>query len=475
MFKSIRITCLFPALMVLASCTGNGHARQEKRTSDDNGKYKAGQITDTVKCRADSAYSYALYLPDSYQPGTEYPVLFFFDAHKRGKLPVKKYKALADKYDYILAGSYNSTNGQSQLEMERAIRMMMVDVLNRFSIDPERIYTGGFSGGARVAAYVALFKRKVAGTVGCAAGFPQMIRQPNTGFAYIALVGDKDFNYLELKNLDRSLEGSGIRHFLRVFDGKHDWPPEEIMEEAFLFFQFEAMRKQQLKIDKKLIKRFAEQNNDSVKKASDSRDWLGLAFWLNRAVVYLAGIDDVEKEKGMLVKLKHNPQYQKHLQEELQLEKVEHEQQQSLVRAMENRGKAWWVNEINNLLAASENGKNKDDQLMNTRLLNYLSLVSYMYATQALRNNDTVEADKYLTIYEMVDPENPEVYYLKAVRFAKLKKNNEALDELQKAAAHGFHEYIRMANDKNFAGLKEDAAFQEILGKIRKNSKEDSH
>ncbi|NOX86715.1 MAG: hypothetical protein GXO86_12255, partial [Chlorobi bacterium] len=455
----LKIIYLSLVFMILEACAGDGHAKQEKKTFKETAEYAAGQLTDTVKCIADTSYSYALYLPGSYQPETEHPVLFFFDAHKRGKLPVKKYKALADKYGYILAGSYNSTNGQSRIEMERAIRMMTDDVLNRFRVDPERIYTGGFSGGARVAAYVALFKRKIAGTVGCAAGFPQINTQPNTGFAYIALVGDKDFNYLELKNLDRSLEGSGIRHFLRVYDGKHDWPPEQVMEDAFLFFQFEAMRKTQIPVDRKLVRKFAEQNNDSVEKASNNRDWLGLAYWLNRAVVYLSGISDVEKEKEMLAKLKHNPQYQKHLQEELDMEKTEHELQQSYVRAMENRGKDWWVKNINELIRKAKNGNSKDQRLMNTRLLNYLSLVSYMYATRALRDNITEHADKYLTIYEMVDPDNPEVYYLKAVRFARLKKDKEALTELQKAAAHGFHEYSRMTQDKNFAGLKGDTAF----------------
>ena len=471
--SSYKFIFIFFAFMVLASCAGNGHAKQDTGTFKGSDKYTAGQLTDTVRCAADTTFTYALYLPEDYQPGEGSPVLFFFDAHKRGKLPVNKYRSLADKYGYILAGSYNSTNGQSQIERLKAIRLMMDDVSSRFNIEPERIYTGGFSGGARVAAYVPLFYKKIAGTVGCAAGFPQITGQPNTGFAYIALVGDKDFNYLELKNLDRSLEGSGIRHFLRIYDGKHDWAPEEVMEDAFLFFQFEAMRKRNIPVNKKLVRKFAEINNDSVEKASDNRDWLGMAYWLNRAVVYLSGIGDVEKDKNLLAKLKNNPQYQKHLQEELQREKTEHELQQSYVRAMENRGKDWWINTVNDLEKAAKNGDNKEQSLMNTRLLNYLSLVSYMYATNALRNNNLEQADKYLTIYEMVDPENPEVYYLKAVRLAKLKKDKEALVQLQKAAGCGFKEYKRMANDKNLTALKADADFQKVLEKVKQNDEEE--
>lgn len=477
MFGKLRALFYFyPVLLFLtvSACNNNrGPGSTEKKPDAGHRGFKAGEMTDTVKCSNDTSFTYALYLPKSYTVEKEFPVLFFFDAHKRGKLPVKKYKSPADKYGYILAGSYNSTNGQSRAEMDNAISMMMDDVFNRFNINRKRVYTGGFSGGARVAAYAALFKRKVAGTVGCAAGFPQITTQPNTGFAYIALVGNKDFNYLELKNLDRSLQGSGIRHFLRVYDGKHDWPPEQIMEEAFLFFQFDAMRNKLIPVDKSLIRKFKEENNDSIESASNNRNWLRLAFWLNRAVVYLDGIDDVEKEKEALAGLKRNPQYQKHLQEEIERGKTEHDLQQSYVRAMENREKDWWVNKINDLIAASENSNDKDQKLMNTRLLNYLSLVSYMYATRALQSNDTETAEKYLTIYEMVDPENPEVYYLKAVRFAKLKKDKEALTELQKAAGHHFHDYSRMAHDKNFTTLKTNPAFQDVLEKVRQNSEKE--
>ncbi len=476
MFGNLRALLYFyPFLLFLAvsACNNNPGGGTAKKLSAGNSGFSTGELTDTVKCKNDTSFTYALYLPKSYTTEKEFPVLFFFDAHKRGKLPVKKYKLLANKYGYMLAGSYNSTNGQSQAEMDKAVRMMMDDVLKRFNINRKRIYTGGFSGGARVAVYVALFKRKIAGTVGCAAGFPQMISQPHTGFAYIALVGDKDFNYLELKNLDRSLEGSGIKHFLRVYDGKHDWPPEKVMDNAFVFFQFDAMRSKQIPVDRNLVQEFAKQNNDSIESASKHRNWLGLAFWLNRAVVYLDGIDDVEKEKEALARLKRNPQYQKHMQEEIEREKTEHEFQQSYVRAMENRGKDWWVNEINNLITASENGDDKDQRLMNTRLLNYLSLVSYMYATRALRSNDTESADKYLAIYEMVDPDNPEVYYLQAVRFVKLKKNKEALTELQKVAGHSFHEYYRMTHDENFAALKGNPVFQEVLKEVKKNSEKE--
>src|ERR1700735_1842902 len=69
-----------------------------------------GQVIDSVICKADPTQSYALYVPAKGQKEA-LPIIYFFDPHADGALPVKKYKALADAYGFILAGSNNSKNG----------------------------------------------------------------------------------------------------------------------------------------------------------------------------------------------------------------------------------------------------------------------------------------------------------------------------------------------------------------------------
>lgn len=88
-----------------------GKGKTKQTATPHNRAFPPGKLINRVPCSVDTSYSYALYLPENYTPDQKYPVLFFFDAHKRGKLPVHKYKSLADKYGYILAASYNSTNG----------------------------------------------------------------------------------------------------------------------------------------------------------------------------------------------------------------------------------------------------------------------------------------------------------------------------------------------------------------------------
>jgi tetratricopeptide (TPR) repeat protein len=128
---------------------------------------------------------------------------------------------------------------------------------------------------------------------------------------------------------------------------------------------------------------------------------------------------------------------------------------------MPTKSLEWWLNEIRHLTL-------KQDDPVDQRLLNYLSLVSYMYASGTLKNNQFQEAEKYLTIYEKVDPENPEVYYLKAALLVRTGKPQQAIPQLQKAADKGFNEYERMHSSKDFQRFHGDEVFEKILLQVKK-------
>src|SRR5689334_1634716 len=71
--------------------------------------FQPGKIL-SVTCRTDAAQSYALYIPIRGNK-VALPIIYCFDPHGDGALPLKKYKALAEAYGFMLAGSNNSKNG----------------------------------------------------------------------------------------------------------------------------------------------------------------------------------------------------------------------------------------------------------------------------------------------------------------------------------------------------------------------------
>src|SRR6266496_1939550 len=143
-----------------------------------------GQIVEKLECLNDSSQSYALYLPSNYTPARKWPILYALDPGARGKTPVEHFKAAAEKYGWILAGSNNSRNGPWRRSAD-AWSAMTKDTHQRFSIDDDRVYATGFSGGARMALQIAqLCQDCLAGVIASGAGFPAGLA-PSTSMHFL--------------------------------------------------------------------------------------------------------------------------------------------------------------------------------------------------------------------------------------------------------------------------------------------------
>jgi dienelactone hydrolase len=203
---------------------------------------RPGELTREVRCGANPEQSYALYLPKNYTASRRWPILYAFDPAARGSVPVELMKDAAEKHGYILAGSNNSRNGPSKLEGEAA-QAMVQDAHARLAIDNRRSYFAGFSGGARVAASIAQVCQCAAGVLLSGAGFAQGAPPSReVAFPVFTAVGTYDFNYPEVVRLDEKLQGLGFPHFLRTFEGPHQWAPVVVMDEALAWFRLVAMR-----------------------------------------------------------------------------------------------------------------------------------------------------------------------------------------------------------------------------------------
>ena len=196
-----------------------------------------GQIVADVRCQADASQGYALYLPSGYTPDRRWPILIAFDPGARGVVPVERYRAAAEQYGWIVVGSNNSRNGST--EVGKAVSALSADVASRFRLNPDRVYTAGMSGGARVAMSVALSVMKVAGVIASSGGYPDGRARATLPFPVFATAGTEDFNHLEMRLLDQGLISP---HWLAVFDGGHVWLSSELATEAVEWMEVQAMR-----------------------------------------------------------------------------------------------------------------------------------------------------------------------------------------------------------------------------------------
>lgn len=226
------------SLFIFVSCLAAGSALAQELPRGQIGLPK-GQIIDDVKCKADDSQSYALFLPANYSPDRKWSVILAFDPRGRGRVPVERFQAAAEKYGYIVAGSNNSKNGPPQIS-QAASKAMLTDLQARFSLDPKRMYAAGQSGGARFALDLALNTKQFAGVVASSAGFARPTGSDTSlEFKVFATAGTEDFNYQEMRRFDRQLASP---HRLRIFNGDHTWLPSELAVEALEWFEIEAMK-----------------------------------------------------------------------------------------------------------------------------------------------------------------------------------------------------------------------------------------
>lgn len=202
-----------------------------------------GVVIGKVVCREQPDQSYALYLPADFKPEIKRPILYLFDPRADGPAAVGKFKEAAEKFGWILAASNNAQNGPWE-PIQMAAWTMFQDSMARLPIDEERIYAGGFSGGARAASVFPLaIKRRIAGVIGIAAGLSEGLKPADLGAAaYFGIAGFADFNSPEMKRLDADLDKTQIPHQVLFYPGSHQWPDAGICRRAVGWMETTAMR-----------------------------------------------------------------------------------------------------------------------------------------------------------------------------------------------------------------------------------------
>lgn len=410
-----------------------------------------GKLLKKVALTSLPGQSYALYLPPAYDSTKTWPVVYFFDAHARGSLPLKRYRTLADSFGSIFIGANNLKNGLNLLELNRRTNGLLQETAQRFAIDSSQKYIMGFSGGARSAVVAALQRPDIQGVIGCAAGFPQWNRPLKHRFDYVIVAGKGDFNYLELVQLEEDLILHGLPVWYIEFEGKHQWPDSLITRKALSVLWLSAMRKGRIPRDEQIIKQFVALEKAAIKQWQNPFKPLSLEKEYRLAIGALQGLTDVTRWKAALKKLQTTTAY---LNAKAAWKKEEHEEtklQKEIQRALIRVDVPWFRRAYRHWHGVKPTDQN---YWQAQRLLGYMSLMAYLYAEHALKANDTKAARAYLQIYALTDANNADYYYLSAW-FELLQKNIARAQALaEKALKIGLDDPEKMFANPMFSVLK---------------------
>jgi dienelactone hydrolase len=394
-------------------------------------------VVRTIKCQLDTEQSYCIALPNGFDPDRHYPVIFVFDPHGDGHLAVHTFGAGASEFGYIVAGSNDIRNGYEKTEY--ALQALTGDVTNRYPVDRERMYAAGFSGGARVAQEFSRRNRDIKAIACIGAGYSGEqagIWQNEVSVLFIA--GNEDFNYHEIRNSYRIMASEGIHCFVLEYSGKHAWPGPEIIHDAMLWFEFDDYRRNPDHEQKQIVREYLAEIRRKGAQQEEQNEIFAAAFTYAKGLSFMSGIANTGFLKRKLAGLQKTEAFMHSEKQANDALEMEIRLQQGYMLALRERDTLWWRNEIRGLDEKISRGDNGTMQPVYNRLRSYISIAAYSYCNSSLTQNDLLNAEKFISIYRVVDPGNPDVYYFHALFLAKTRQNRAAAESFGKAVSMGF-------------------------------------
>ena len=407
---------------------------------------------------------YALYLPSAHDSSQIWPVIFIFDSQAKGVAPLNSYATLAEEFGYILIGSNYWENGIDIRKSLAHFNGLFNGANTNYNIDKERVYTMGFSGGARIAAKLAISTNRINGVIGCGAGFAVADDHVEPTFHYLGIAGTRDFNFLELYELDEMLTARKFIHHMLTFDGIHEWPDTNTMRKGFEWLDVQAIRTgdsphaDKLKLTNWFIRDLerAELLRPSV---------YDFYIEIKRLDAYYYDVPDgAQRTHDLVARYSTHPDVlsTKALIEEIL--KKEGELERGFARSFS----AWpiekWRSEVAKLNGrVVDSTTNRYERESKQRILGYLSLVTYMHCDRAIKDNDLPLAGKFIQVYAIIDPENPEHAYLSAKIASRKNDKAKCMEALNDCVSLGFNDVERLTSDVDFIKYHGMRGFDDVV------------
>ncbi len=354
-------------------------------------------------------------------------LIVVIDPHGDGKFALSHFKKTADNFDCTIIGLNDVENNQK--DYMHKIENDIKSAKENLDLDVKYLLITGFSGGARMAFQYAL-SHKTGGVLMCGAGI-NIQKFSNLSFPLAMIIGTKDFNFIEQYYSPYSPVVKNKNVLTLLFEGIHEWPPKDDILTAMTFLLGKNGFQSQFKQD------FFKKGDDFFKE----KDYFK-AFKSYEAYYKMCNDEENKTSETALNNLLNNESFKKFINQYESALQKEIDRNNQYIQLLNENDLNFWHNEI---LKINHLRKSNDsfEAASYARTKAYLGIAMYSFVNREITNPWSKMIDKYLKIYEMLEPENPDLWFFKFVR-AK-QKNNAVLCEkyLKRAFAFGFKDSLK--------------------------------
>jgi dienelactone hydrolase len=437
-----------------------------------------GQVMEKVICDGDSTESYALYLPSSYTTTKRWPIIYAFDPDAMGKHPVELYREVAEKYGFVIAGSNTSRNFSK--DEAKSMSVIWEDTHSRLQLDPRRIYTMGFSGGARMAGAMAVGCKKceISGVIAHGAGYPTSHASADDGLLYFFAVGDRDFNWSEVITIRREREERGQAYRVRTFTGSHQWAPREVIEDAVTWLKLGAMRLGYEVKDDTFIDGLFRRTQAEALEAEKVHDSIAQLLAYRSLVSDFVGLRNVSECEIKLATLKKSSE----LKIALKKEQEEIDEQAALENRISPKLKAFAEENAADPVALGSE-ISQEMALLKRQKMQAKTEVQRLIAARAFAGlwADGIESgqmefesrhfDRAAACFQLMSDVSDEIWPVLLLAEARTAqgKNKQALQSLHEAVRRGLKDPEILEKDDNLRALQSQAEFKKIVEELKGN------
>lgn len=439
----MKLQVVFFGIILVLSLNFSCHQKESK--TDIHSKDSLVDVS-YRKCSADTSQSYWIAFPEEGDLAKKIPLIIAFDPHGDGKLAVHSLSGAVTDLGYMVAGSNVIRNGYEN--MENAFTTLTGDVLKRYNVDKARIYAVGFSGGGRFAQILSQMYPDIKAVISIGAGsvFSQSA-QPVNKLPVLFLAGNEDFNYMEINNSIEVMKSMGFLCWVFDFNGKHEWPPKLIMNDALLWFEFDDCRRNTNRKNDPLIKNYLDKTKENAEKLEADGNILQACQEYEKGMAFLSGLVNTKSISKEIESLKKSKVYIDQLDKKQYAHNLEIRLQHGYIQALNQKDTAWWRKEIRNL--DGELQKEQDPYIHSAlgRIKNFISMASYSFCNESFRSDNLERVARLIEIYRTVDPDNPDVYYFSARYYSESGQPVKAKEYFRKAIGKGFTDFKKAADE----------------------------
>ncbi len=444
-----------------------------------------GEVLPRIVCAEDPTTSYALYLPKAYRPDRRWPIVYVFDSRgiEEDREMIELFVPDAERFGWVVASSNESSNlAPMETNMTR-MRRMWVDTHDRLALDDRRVYGFGFSGMSRTMTTLAMAAPGTfAGVIGAGSGFP--VGRPPTreaAFPFFGVIGDRDFSYYELMELEGKLAALGTPHRVHVFDGSHEWPPEPVVTLAMGWMELLAMREGRREKDSALVETlWTEELARAREHETAGRVWHAWRGYRALAADF-AGLRDTGEAERKVAAIEAGDPFRRDqkARERRDRRDVEHLARAPAIFAA--AGLAPRPGGVERLLAdldvpalsARRDGDDPEERLAAARVLYALYIQSGLYLPrEAMAAGQWDRAILFLETAAAIDPESGRIPYRLATAWAGKGDTAKAVAGLEEAAAMGGTDLAEIESDPALAPVRESEAYRALVAKLRRSPPE---